>query len=84
MFKRMVPIILDNRKQPVDIGGTLSPFQNVTCGVPQGSLLGPLLFLVYVNDMCCAVNCKLLLLLLYADDSALIVPDKGVKEIELN
>ena len=57
------------------------PFKNVTCGVPQGSLLGPLLFLVYVNDMCCAVNCKLLL---YADDSALIVPDKGVKEIELN
>ena len=38
------------------------------------------LFLVYVNDMCSAVNCKLLL---YADDSALIVPGKDVKEIEL-
>ena len=81
MFKRMVPIILDNRKQLVDIGGTLSPFQNVTCRVPQESNHGPLLFLVYVNDMCCAVYCKLLL---YADDSALIVPDKDVKEIELN
>ena len=64
---------LTNRKQLVDIGGTLSPLQNVTCGVPQGSILGPLLFLVYVNDMCSAVNCKLLL---YADDSALIVPGK--------
>ena len=71
---------LTNRKQLVDIAGTLSPFQNVTCGVPQGSILGPLLFLVYVNDMCSAVNCKLLL---YADDSALIVPGKDVKEIEL-
>ena len=71
---------LTNRKQLVDIGGTLSPFQNVTFGVPQGSILGPLLFLVYVNDMCSAVNCKLLL---YADDSALIVPGKDVKEIEL-
>ena len=58
----------------------LSPLQHVTCGVPQGSILGPLLFLVYVNDMCSAVNCKLLL---YADDSALIVPGKDVKEIEL-
>ena len=47
---------LTNRKQLVDIGGTLSPFQNVTCGVPQGSILGPLLFLVYVNDKCSAVN----------------------------
>ena len=48
--------------------------------MPQGSILGPLLFLVNVNDMCSAVNCKLLL---YADDSALIVPGKDVKEIEL-
>ena len=71
---------LTNRKQLVDNGGTLSPFRHVTCGVPQGSILGPLLFLVYVNDMCSAVNCKLLL---YADDSALIVPGKDVKEIEL-
>ena len=70
---------MTNRKQLVDIGGTLSPFQNVTCGVPQGSILGPLLFHVYVNDMCSAVNCKLL----YADDSALTVPGKDLKEIEL-
>ena len=40
---------LTHRKQLVDIAGTLSPFQHVTCGVPQGSILGPLLFLVYVN-----------------------------------
>ena len=51
---------LTNGKQLVDIGGTLSPFRNATCGVPQGSIIGPLLFLVYVSDMCSAVNCKLL------------------------
>ena len=50
-----------------------------TCGVLQGSILGPLLFLVYVNDMLAAVRCKLLL---YADDSALLVSGKDVAEIE--
>ena len=49
------------------------------CGVPQGSILGPLLFLLYVNDMQAAVSCKLLL---YADDSALIVSDKELKNVE--
>ena len=41
----------------------------ISCGVPQGSILGLLLFLVYVNDMCTSVNC---MLSLYADDSALL------------
>ena len=46
----------------------------ISCGVPQGSILGPLLFLCYVNDMVASVDCKLLL---YADDSALLVSDKN-------
>ena len=55
--------------QAVEISGVFSEFRSVTCGVPQGSILGPLLFLIYVNDMKAAVNYKLLL---YADDSALL------------
>ena len=62
-----------------DIGGTMSEPKGVTCGVPQGSILGPLLFLLYVNDMASAVRCKLLL---YADDSALIASGKNVADIE--
>ena len=46
----------------------------MTSGVPQCSILGPLLFLVYINYMHVAVKCKLIL---YADDSALLVAGKN-------
>ena len=51
----------------------------VTCGVPQGSILGPILFLIYLNDIFTAVRCKLLL---YADDSALLVSGKNTQLIQ--
>lgn len=70
---------LHNRQQQVELGGTISNPAEITCGVPQGSILGPLLFLVYVNDIVSAVQCKLLL---YADDSALIVADKSPEAIQ--
>ena len=53
----------------------------VTVGVPQGSILGPLLFLLYVNDMKQAVDCDLFL---YADDCCLVYQPKDMKEIERN
>ena len=70
---------LSDRQQLVDVSGTLSSHENISCGVPQGSILGPLLFLLYVNDMSHAVSNKLLL---YADDSALLVADKFLSNIE--
>ena len=60
---------LSDRRQCVDIAGNMSDFLPISCGVPQGSILGPLLFLVYINDMSLSLNC---MLSLYADDSALL------------
>jgi hypothetical protein len=65
--------------QLVDVSGTFSSHERVTCGVPQGSILGPLLFLIYVNDMQAVVKNKLLL---YADDSAILVAGKNRSSIE--
>ena len=42
---------LSGRKQAVNINSTLSDFNNVNIGIPQGSILGPLLFILYVNSL---------------------------------
>ena len=72
---------LADRTFVVDVNGELSKPGKLTCGVPQGSILGPLLFLLYVNDMPESVSCDLLL---YADDSCLVFSDKSFKNIEYN
>ena len=56
-----------------------SYFSNQILHIPQGSILGPLLFLIYVNDMSQAVKSNLFL---YADDSCLVFQGKDVIEIE--
>ena len=70
---------LSDRHQLVDVSGTHSATAPITCGVPQGSILGPLLFLIYVNDMSAVVKNKLLL---YADDSGILVSGKCKSSVE--
>ena len=63
----------------VSIENKYSSILNILCGVPQGSILGPLLFLIYVNDIKQVVSSDLLL---YADDSCLVFQYQHVTEIE--
>ena len=70
---------LSKRMFSVHVEKSFSGKALISCGVPQGSILGPLLFLLYVNDMVQAVNCDLLL---YADDTGLIFQHKGINIIE--
>ena len=72
---------LQDRSFTVNIGKEYSNHGNLSCGVSQGSILGPLIFLLYVNDMVRAVDCGLVL---YADDSCLILRDKSIEQIEIN
>ena len=70
---------LAERHFTVKVANRVSKFSKISCGVPQGSILGPLLFLIYVNDMSQAVECDLYL---YADDSSLLFQHKNVTEIK--
>jgi hypothetical protein len=68
---------LSGRRQRVVINGQSSSWEYVNAGVPQGSILGPILFLIYTNDL---VDCLLSEPFLFADDTSLleIIDDPAV------
>ena len=70
---------LINRTFLINLGHASSQPVCVSSGVPQGSILGPLLFLIYINDMSQAVKCNLFL---YADDTCLVCQHNDINEIE--
>lgn len=67
---------LCDRSQCVRIDSVTSSYEKLTYGIPQGSILGPTLFQIYINDLCklSISNCKIFS---YADDTALLVSDKN-------
>ena len=70
---------LSNRKQFFSITGYDSGLAEINCGVPQGSVLGPLLFLLYINDPNQAIKfCKVHH---FADDTNLLYLGKSIKKL---
>ena len=74
---------LDKRKQRVLLNGCESHWAIVVSGVPQGSVLGPLLFLIYINDLEKGIKSKIIF---FADDTSLFstVTDPTLTASELN
>ena len=64
---------LRNRQQYVSLLNSHSHKMSISCGAPQGLVLGPLLFILYINDI---TNCTSSTLKLFADDTCLILLDK--------
>ena len=70
---------LSERKQYVSVNGSNSNLLSITCGVPQGSVLGPLLFLIYINDL--PNVSKKLNFYLFADDTNIYCESKNVPDL---
>ena len=70
---------LSNRKQFVQAGDIKTSYKLIICGVTQGSILGPLLFIIYVNDL--SDVSKILEPIMFADDTNLFFTHKNIKEL---
>ena len=73
---------LTDRSQYVSLNGYESDTKMITCGVPQGSVLGPLLFLIYMNDLpSCITHAKVIL---FADDTTLYTSSENINTLYHN
>ena len=70
---------LSDRKQYVNVNDVNSDMLDVRCGVPQGSILGPTLFILYINDL--HNVSKLLEFILFADDTNIFISGQDVSSL---
>ena len=75
----MVWRLFKRRKQYVTDNGITSDMEVIKCGVPEGSILGPLLFLFYINDLATVSNAHFTIL--FPDDTNIFITGKGIEEM---
>jgi len=73
---KLMESYLRNRHQRMTINGYFSKWEEVQHGVPQGSVLGPLLFLIYINDKSSPI--------LFADDTSFIIANHNKDKLKCN
>ena len=71
---------LNGRQQFVSVNGVSSDLKDITCGVPQGSVLGPLLFLLYINDL--PNVSEKLKFFFFADDTNIYYESRDLQDLE--
>jgi len=77
---QIIKSYLTSRTQCVEVEGIKSGYTNIKIGVPQGSILGPLLFLLYINDF--PIICKHSKCILYADDTAIFFESDNTIQLQ--
>ena len=77
----LIESYLSNRQQFVSINNSASSLKSISIGLPQGSIFGPLLFLIYVNDLTNATFCQPRL---FADDTCLALNNSSLNALEVN
>jgi hypothetical protein len=84
----LIKSYLEDRYQTVKYNNIFSNWDKINIGVPQGSVLGPLLFLVYVNDLPSAIPCTVAItnssIISFADDTSVIINDPNLMNFERN
>jgi len=73
-------LYLYNRKQFVLVNQQRSKLNTIKCGVPQGSTLGPMLFLIFINDLPAITKCKSYF---FTDDTTLLLSHNNTAQLDL-
>jgi hypothetical protein len=82
-FKTLTESYLTGRYQRVALGNITSNWEVIKCGLPQGSILGPLFFLIYINDLPKIIN-KDNNMVLFVDDTSIIITDTNKPAFNIN
>ena len=81
-FKALIQLYFPNRFQKTTCNNKSSDWKRIHCGVPQATILCPLLFLIYINELPAVIN-KNNNMVLYADNASVIISDTNTNDFNI-